>query len=277
MTITKKCVKLGCYLLANLIPKRAIPLVISSLQCKIGFGNGAYVNTSGEIPFLRSLANLAGESFCVFDVGANRGHYAQGILNIFDQITELQVHCFEPAGATFSLLASSFDSLHNCNINNFALGSSNRTSNLYVDEQYLGLSSQVQRTLLNSDQKFHFNKEAIEIKTLDCYAERNKISHIDLLKIDVEGSELDVLNGAKTMFSKNSIGIVQFEFGACNIESKIYFRDFYLFFSSYQYALARITPSGRLYPVSQYDPSLEIFSTSNYVAIPISSKYGGLL
>ena len=53
---------------------------------------------------------------------------------------------------------------------------------------------------------------------------------IDLLKLDVEGHELEVLRGGVRMFAQRRVKMVSFEFGGCNIDSRTYFRDFYYFF-----------------------------------------------
>ena len=50
---------------------------------------------------------------------------------------------------------------------------------------------------------------------------------IDIMKLDVEGHELDVLEGSRKTI--NSIKLIQFEFGGCNIDSKTFFQDFYYF------------------------------------------------
>ena len=58
-----------------------------------------------------------------------------------------------------------------------------------------------------------FNKPFTIIKvktnTLDNFCKIKKIKRVDLLKIDVEGSELDVLRGAKKLL--NSVNIIQLE------------------------------------------------------------------
>ena len=48
--------------------------------------------------------------------------------------------------------------------------------------------------------------------TLDTYCERNGIERIDLLKIDTEGSEIAVLQGASRMLSSDAIRFVYAEF-----------------------------------------------------------------
>jgi FkbM family methyltransferase len=50
--------------------------------------------------------------------------------------------------------------------------------------------------------------EKVRIETIDGYCGERGIERIDLLKLDVEGHELDVLNGGVEMFRKSAIGMV---------------------------------------------------------------------
>jgi len=107
----------------------------------------------------------------------------------------------------------------------------------------------------------------VEINTIDNYCSENAINHIHLLKIDIEGHELDALAGAKRMFATKSIDIVTFEFGGCNIDTRTFFRIFWYFFSEVNLKIFRITPSGYLYPIESYKEIYEQFRTTNFITI----------
>jgi hypothetical protein len=92
------------------------------------------------------------------------------------------------------------------------------------------------------------------------------IEHIDLLKLDVEGHELEVLKGAQQLFASGRVATVSFEFGGCNIDSRTYLRDFFEFFSARHMQLARVSTFGHLQPIANYDESLEQFRTTCYFA-----------
>ena len=47
--------------------------------------------------------------------------------------------------------------------------------------------------------------------TLDSFVKKNKIQSIDILKIDIEGSEYELLKGAKNTLNKNKIKIILVE------------------------------------------------------------------
>ena len=109
--------------------------------------------------------------------------------------------------------------------------------------------------------------EEINTTTLDEYVSINKIGEIDLLKIDVEGHELDVLNGAHKCLQENKIGCIQFEFGGCNIDTRTFFQDFwYLLVEKHGFLIFRITPLGTK-PVKTYSELDEIFLTTNFFAV----------
>lgn len=68
---------------------------------------------------------------------------------------------------------------------------------------------------------YHAKSEDIglkfEVKTLDEYCEKNSIDEIDFLKIDIEGMEIDALNGGKKIIN-NSTKIIQFEFASTMLD-----------------------------------------------------------
>ncbi|MBU1864122.1 MAG: FkbM family methyltransferase, partial [Candidatus Omnitrophica bacterium] len=108
--------------------------------------------------------------------------------------------------------------------------------------------------------------EKVSIDTIDNYCSENNIQQIDLLKIDVEGHELDVLTGAEKMFKSCSIRIVSFEFGGCNIDTRTFMKDFFDFFTKKNMKIYRITPSGFLCPLPAYNELNEQFRTTNFIA-----------
>jgi hypothetical protein len=86
--------------------------------------------------------------------------------------------------------------------------------------------------------------------------------------MDVEGNELNILNGAKRMIENDSIDFIQFEFGGCNIDSRTFFQDFFYLLKE-RYRIYRILKNG-LYPIDSYSEKYEIFITTNYLAQRIS-------
>ena len=86
-----------------------------------------------------------------------------------------------------------------------------------------------------------------------------------MLKLDVEGHELKVLNGAHSLINSNSIDFIQFEFGGCNIDSRTYFQDFFYLLNPY-YEIYRLVKDG-IVLIEHYEERHEVFVTTNYLAI----------
>lgn len=146
------------------------------------------------------------------------------------------------------------------------MGKVNEERILYYNKKGSGLASLTKRDLTFRNIPFE-DSEKVEILTLDTYCQQKSIEHISLLKIDVEGHELDVFAGAKEMFAKGAIDIVTFEFGGCNIDTRTFFKDFWLFFEKENMALYRFLPSKKLLKLDNYKESYEQFTTTNYLAI----------
>jgi hypothetical protein len=87
---------------------------------------------------------------------------------------------------------------------------------------------------------------------------------IDLLKLDIEGHEMDALTGCG--FAVTHAKVIQFEFGGCNIDTRTFFFDFWIFFAERNFRLYRISPFGLL-PIVDYREIDKFFVTTNYLAV----------
>jgi hypothetical protein len=108
--------------------------------------------------------------------------------------------------------------------------------------------------------------EVVRVSTLDDILDSLGLESVDLLKLDVEGSELDALNGAERSLKAGKIHAIGFEFGSGNIYSRTFFRDFWDLLAPQGFRFSRVLPGGRLVPVPAYTEDLEHFrGVSNYL------------
>lgn len=103
------------------------------------------------------------------------------------------------------------------------------------------------------------------MQTLDRYCETADIAYIDFMKVDVEGHELEVFKGAMTLLRQKRIGMIQFEYGGCNIDARTLLKDFIEFFEALDYDLYKVFAT-ELRRVPRYDQRLENFQYQNWVA-----------
>lgn len=257
--------RLASVLTANQISQRCLFNAVRSADYLMGIGAGAGVDDSGEASVVRRLRELRRpEGLVIFDVGANRGQFLHMCQEQLSGCRHL-VHCFEPSHATYTTLQESAEGLTDVTLNNFGLGREAGERLLFMPNPGSGLASLTKRRL------DHFGidvseSEEVRIDTLDNYCSIHSITSIDLLKIDVEGHEMDVLAGSAGMLRKKAIRYVTFEFGGCNIDTHTFFQDFYYFFRDNGMQLARITPGGFWFDIGRYNEQYEQFRTTNFVA-----------
>ena len=223
--------------------------------------NNDDMRTNGELQLIRRILPLC---TIVFDVGANVRNWTSLALTINPQLT---VHCFEPSEATYQrLLNNRFSPSIICN--NYGLSSTAVMSTLYVFGNGSGINSLYQRQGWEEGWGLSCPTcgEPVRLETLDGYCQRAKIQTIDFLKIDVEGHELEVLKGATNMLAKGGIRFIQFEYGGCNIDTKVLLKDFFEFFQPLPYTFHKIC-SKKLLRVERYDQRMENFQYQNWVVV----------
>lgn len=227
----------------------------------LNIGWGGCYKESGELAVVELLSSRASGPLTVFDVGANAGDYAGALLGMLQ--SKILLYCFEPSKIAYESLQKRHGGNENFRAYNFGLGASDTTTRLFADQQGSELASVFNRRLDHFGLEFR-DCENVELKRLDGFCAEAGISRINLLKLDVEGNELNVLIGATGMIENDSIDFIQFEFGGCNIDSRTFFQDFYYLLTP-RYKLYRIAKNG-LVPITRYDERLEVFLTTNYLA-----------
>lgn len=128
----------------------------------------------------------------IFDVGANIGQSAIYYATHFPKATILS---FEPISATFRELQANVSQQERIKCFQLALGL--QSDSIEVQLQ----SCSLWNSLWNSGHHSTGSKETVQVISLDGFLEQNKINHIDLLKVDAEGFDLEVLKGGKNFLS----------------------------------------------------------------------------
>ena len=147
-----------------------------------------------EIAFLDNKINLAGTK-TILDIGANIGQFAFSLKSFFPNA---EVFCFEPNQEIFSLLKKNMSYFDKVKLFNYGIGLSGRRS-FYYSPSSSGLGSFFQENVHQFGKKRDLKEIIVNVIELNHEKlEEFKIpSHFDLIKIDVEGAEIEVLQSLK--------------------------------------------------------------------------------
>ena len=152
---------------------------------------------SYELPTMNFIQMNMTEGMNVLDIGGNVGLMTLTFANFAGKSGK--VFTFEPEPRNFAKLTENIklNNFTNTTINQVAVSSKEEKLKLYLSNNN---NSGVHSLIYNDDLK----KEFVEVDTvtIDKFLERNHISKLDMVKIDVEGSELDVLEGIENTLLK---------------------------------------------------------------------------
>jgi len=257
------------HLTANPIGQYLLDEAVIAGQFMQGIGGGVNPEVSGERAIFGRIAKSGdragrgGEPLCIFDVGANLGQFLNVALDSLRN-RKVNVHCFEPGAKAYGLLCQAAANRRGVFLNNFALGKAAGRLPLFYDAEASDLASLTRQNLAHRGIEMN-QSEMVEVQTVDQYCLSKDIRRIDLLKIDVEGHELDVLQGASEMFRQSAIEFVTFEFGNAGVDARVFMKDYFALFQTDGMRIARITPTGYFHELVKYKECLEQFRVTNLI------------
>lgn len=150
---------------------------------------------------------------CALDVGAHTGATAHTIRAAF---ADAQIHCFEPHPITFEILSRNVARLENVFTHQVAMSSQSGSAIMhqYDIPAINSLSSQANYAIrTGAEVKAVIN---IQSTTVDRFCADTSLERVDLLKVDVEGHDIEVLKGARSMMEQRAIKFVFIEFNDVN-------------------------------------------------------------
>jgi FkbM family methyltransferase len=160
----------------------------------------------------------------IFDVGCFKGTFSRKILHLIKK-RKFKFYLFDVNKNTKRYISDLLLSKHfrfnevalsnkngtaEFNYNSFFESSGSSLSPLYRDETKWVFSRKLILKILLQSTK-NFIKYKVSTSTLDTFVKKNNIKSIDILKVDIEGSEYEFLKGARNTLKKNKVKIILIE------------------------------------------------------------------
>ena len=153
-----------------------------------------FKNTSYPLKILNGqsyplYANISSPQI-IFDIGANIGAASFYFAENYPKAT---IFAFEPCSTINSILKKNLEYFQNIFIVKKAISNKNiEKTKLYIDTNNYDGSSLFDEFFLTNDLDKD-NYEMVETINCDFFCKKNKIKKIDILKIDAEGSEINII------------------------------------------------------------------------------------
>lgn len=222
-----------------------------------------------------SFAKVVASSDVFIDIGANRGYYS---LVALSSSKSIHVHSFEVNQKTVSKLESHLSQFENrcIEIHDFALGKFNGTAILHSYEDF-GSGAD---TLFPLEKYGKTRSVEVPIRTLDSIFDNVDPVRTYVMKIDVEGGELDIIRGG-TCFIAQANPIILMEIniqmlnpsgGSAAVKSALASLGYQLFWINERGSYVRWDDSELL----PHEESLGFAYSANYICLPKHVSLGSL-
>lgn len=169
-------------------------------------------NRRGRDPFLITRRLIQAPAPLIFDVGAHVGETAARYRALFPGAT---IHCFEPSPRSFETLSAAVRADARIVPHAAAVADATGEAKLHLNR------APQTSSLLDSDSRgadywganLFDTEDVATVRTLalDDFCRDQRIEHVDVLKIDVQGAEYAVLAGANGLLTSQAVDLIYME------------------------------------------------------------------
>ncbi|MGA2919430.1 FkbM family methyltransferase [Methanoregula sp.] len=175
-----------------------------------------FINSSNYEKSTQNLMkHLIKPGMTILDIGANIGFFTLFMAKLIHK--EGKIYCFEPHPTNFQLLLDNIKSNDLKNVYPVNLALSNVTGKQQLSLNFFNDGGHSLGNLSNNLEVSKINpsvdKILVNTCTIDEFIAKNHIEKVDFIKIDVEGAEYWVFEGAKKLLSQSNAPDIICEIG----------------------------------------------------------------
>ena len=177
-----------------------------------------------------------------FDIGAHGGHFSDTIVKAYQIKRGILV---EPLAHAIPILQNKFPDKGKILIINAAVADTNGETEFFVNPEADFVSSLLRINNKNEELAAMNIKDPVSVKvktiTIDKISADEQLDSVDLLKIDVQGAEHLVLNGAIETLKITKLVYTEFSFKPIYAQSSTFY-DLYNFLYAHNFILTNVQP-----------------------------------
>lgn len=226
-----------------------------------GFSNDD-PETNGEYMICEAFKN----QYKIFvDIGANIGEYSEKVKKINSD--DVKIYSFEPNPKLQNKIKEKIGD-GNVVVSK-ALSNCTGTLDMNIHVADTTVSSAFERTEMMPSFSKNMEKVVVPVDTLNNYSEdimKSSRNEGIFIKIDVEGAEMFVLEGADEVFSNDIPMIIMFEHAFGWKETKRSLKEAFHYLDKFGFSMFRVLPIG-LEKIRFYTIEMNDYVYCNYVAI----------
>jgi FkbM family methyltransferase len=228
-----------------------------------------YVRADYETNVIAGLRRFLHPGMICMDIGANAGLFT---LFMARRVGDGgKVYAFEPTAATFQLLEKNIalNVLPNVMSENAAVTEQTGTVEFHIGPPSLCVYNSISAVMHPSAKDGQFLRVIVPAISIDDYCAARRITRVDLVKIDVEGAELQVLKGMQRVLKENRQIVLLIEFyrvtaAACGTSVDVMAE----WLGAMDFQLFLIAANGRLRPIKGAIPANGEMVWAARIAVP---------
>jgi FkbM family methyltransferase len=228
--------------------------------------------TNGEYGLHRIVAKHAAgrrAGMTVIDVGAFSGYWSHNLLTQcqLEGVGDVRLLAFEPSEESRKKFARRMEGAfprYQVRVRPEAISHESGEALFNFDPSFAGAQSLLPSE--NGQVPRAATTQVVKVMTLvDVFAEEG-LSAADFVKTDAEGFDLNIIRGAMPLLAVGKIGLLQFEYNPCWLNTRTQLRDVFDLLNQIPYRLCKVAPSGlEAYQAWHYE--IERFYEANYALV----------
>jgi FkbM family methyltransferase len=166
----------------------------------------------GKNSFADQLKLIGSHASVIFDIGANTGQTAARYRTLFPEAT---IYCFEPFPDSYSQVVRTFEQDHHVKPYQLAISDTkgHASFHTYTDSVTNSLlpAATESAQFVAAGQMGNPGVVTVESITVDEFCRREKITSLDIMKMDIQGGEVKALHGASELLKAQRISLIYAE------------------------------------------------------------------